>query len=211
MSRSKSTPARLLTLIAASMLLLNLTARAETVPPPCPAMADGAPTCECASHPHRGGNGMEFFERLDTALGLSDTQKQELGALLEMYRPRIKELAERGVNSSQALFTVAPDDPAYNTRAAELSQLAGSSATEMVTLLAELQSNAYALLTREQQAKFMELRAEQRARMETMREQMRERRANGDWQPGMHMRHHMGDHACTPMPGEVDTAPAASD
>jgi protein CpxP len=176
---------RVIPVIALAGLLANgaLAEDATAPSPACPVLQDGE-SCRCQHGPHHGGQhggpaGMELFERMGTELALSDTQKQELGALLEMYRPRIKELAERGAKSGQALFDVAPDDPAYNTRAAELSQLAGTTAAEMVTLLTELQASAYALLTPEQQSKFLELRAERRTRMETLRTRMQERRARG--------------------------------
>ncbi len=177
---------RIIPVLALAGLLVNV-ARAEestAASPVCPVMPNGE-SCSCQHGSHHGGQhggaaGMELFERMGTELALSDNQKQQLGALLEMYGPRIKELAKRGATSSQALFDVAPDDPDYNTRAAELSQLASTTAAEMVTLLTELQANAYALLTPEQKAKFLELRAEQRKRMETLRERMKERRARGD-------------------------------
>lgn len=171
--------------LAVAGLIGNVALGQETAPAPaCPVMQEGQ-SCDCQHGPHHGGMhgggpaGMELFERMGAELALSDTQKQELAALLEMYRPRIKELAERSAQSTQALFDIAPDDADYNNRAAELSQLAGTTAAEMVTLLTELQGSAYALLTEAQQAKFLELRAERRQRMETMRERMKARRASG--------------------------------
>jgi Spy/CpxP family protein refolding chaperone len=167
-------------LLLVSLLGNIAVAEESTVPSPaCPVMQDGE-ICSCKHYSHHGAQGtagMELFERMATELALSDTQKQELGTLLEMYRPRISELVERSIASSKALFEIAPDDPAYNSRAAELSQLAGTTSAEIVTLMSELQANAYALLMPEQQAKFLQLRAERRQRMETMRDRNKERRS----------------------------------
>jgi Spy/CpxP family protein refolding chaperone len=149
----------------------------------CPA---GEHACECHHGSHHGlqgdPDGMQMFERMSDEMGLSDDQMQQLAALSEMYRPRFKELMQRGTESRQALLTMAPDDPAYNTTASEMSQLASLTAAEMITLITELQANAYALLTTEQQAQYLELRAQQRAKMEAKKAAMEERRKAGGGQ-----------------------------
>ena len=180
--------ANILPIVTLSVLLMSTAAAEETATPACMAKQDNPEKC-CSAHAHPDGVAdMDMFARMSTELALSDPQKQELATLLEMYRPRLKELAERGMTSGQAMLEIAPDDASYNIRAAELSQLAGASAAEMVTLLTELQANAYALLTTEQQARFLSLRAEQRQKMEAKRAQMQEYRATGDWQ-GHHCMH----------------------
>jgi Spy/CpxP family protein refolding chaperone len=157
----------------------------------CPAGEHGEHACSCKhgdkAGPHHGNHhgskggmdGMQMFERMGEEMALSDDQKQQLAALSEMYRPRFEELMQRGTESRQALLTMAPDDPAYNTTASEMSQLASLTAAEMVTLIAELQANAYALLTTEQQAEYLQLRAQQRAKMEAKKAEMEERRKAG--------------------------------
>ena len=100
-------------------------------------------------------------------------------ALIQIYQPRIKELLER-TGQSRELLSLAPNDPNYSLEAAKMSQLAGATASEMVILLSELQSNAFALLSNEQQARYMELRAEQRERMEQCRAEMEARRESGE-------------------------------
>ena len=142
-------------------------------------------------HGKPGGAGpMAMFKRMGEELALTEPQKLELAALMEMYRPRIKELAQRGQESRQALMAMAPDDPAYNTEAAQLSEQAGASAAELVTLLTELQANAYALLTAEQQATFMAKRVEMRERMEKRKAEMEARREAGEAGYGHGMGHH---------------------
>lgn len=179
---------KILPVITMSLLLVNTATAEEATAPACLAMADNQTNCPCGHGHPEGVDGMSMLERMGAEIALTDTQKQELAALLEMYRPRIQELAERGVTSGKAMLEIAPDDVSYNTRAAELSQLAGTSAAEMVTLLTELQANAYALLTAAQQAQFLELRAEQRQKMEARRAQMQEHRKAGDWK-GKHCMH----------------------
>jgi Spy/CpxP family protein refolding chaperone len=149
---------------------------------------------------------MAMFARMGEELGLTEPQKQELAALMEMYRPRIKELAQRGQESPRALMGMAPDDPAYNKLATELSEQAGASAAELVTLLTELQANAYALLTTEQQATFMAKRAEMRERMEKRQAEMEARREAGEpgYGPGFGMRHGMGHHPCKGCSGSEE-------
>lgn len=199
---------KIMPVIAMTVLLMNTAVADETPAPECLAMPDKQEQC-CSGHAHHGGiAGVGVLENISTEIALTDTQKQELGALLEMYRPRIKELADRGMTSSQAMLEIAPDDVAYNTRAAELSQLAGASAAEMVTLLTELQANAYALLTAEQQAKFLELRAEQGQKMEARRRNMQQRRELGDWKAGQHFGHSKGKH-CMHMPSPSDNTAAS--
>jgi Spy/CpxP family protein refolding chaperone len=143
---------------------------------------------------------MAMFTRMGEELALTEPQKQELAALMEMYRPRIKELAQRGQENLRPLMDMAPDDPAYNKLATELSEQAGASAAEMVTLLTELQANAYALLTTEQQATFMAKRAEMRERMDKRKAEMEARREAGEtgYGPGMGMgmNHGMGHRPC---------------
>lgn len=203
---------KLLPVIAMTVLLANAAAADEAAESACLAMEDNQ-AHDCCGHAHMDGRtGIDMFERMSTEMALTDVQKQELAALLEMYRPRIKELAERGMTSGQAMFEIAPDDTSYNTRAAELSQLAGASAAEMVTLLTELQSNAYALLTDEQQAKFLEMRAEQRQKMAAKRASMQQRRASGDMRGAKEFGHGHGMHcAHIPMPADSSAVSLATD
>ena len=199
---------RILSLLIISAALAA-PAGAEDAPAPssteCTAMQSGECPADCPHHgAHAGPEGLDMFERMDAELALSDSQKQQLGALLEMYRPRIMELWKRGEGSADALFDLAPDAPEYATRAAELSQLAGTSAAEMVTLMTELQSNAYALLNADQQKTFMAMRAEQRARMEARKAEMQAKKEAGTLDTG---HHHHRCKACAWL--EADDAAAA--
>ena len=117
---------------------------------------------------------MGMLPRMGEKLGLSEAQKQDMAALMEMYGPRFKELAARGKADREALMAMAPDDPGYGELTAAVSKEAGLAAAEAVTLLGELQGNVYALLTPEQQTKYLELRAAQKEKMREHRERRKE-------------------------------------
>jgi hypothetical protein len=121
-----------------------------------------------------GGEGMGVPPRLAEKLNLSEQQQQDLLALMALYGPRFKQIAERGKADRELLAALAPDDSAYGEYSARVSQEAGLAAAESVTLLTELQSNIYALLNEEQQANYMDMRAGLRERMQTWREGSRE-------------------------------------
>jgi len=202
----------------AALLLVSGVLVAQTTATATTETADGqsCPTaeagdCSCPHNKHGMGHGksmhgypggpdgagpMAMFDRMGEEVGLTEPQKQELAALMQMYRPRIKELGERGQEDRRALMVMAPNDPAYNKQADVLSKQAGASAAEMVTLLTELQANAYALLSVEQQATFLRLRAEQRQRMEQRKIEMQARREAGAPGYGPGSGHGMGKHQC---------------
>jgi Spy/CpxP family protein refolding chaperone len=128
-----------------------------------------------------GAEGMGMPTKLAEKLDLSEQQKQDFLTLMELYAPRFKEIAARGKAEREALITTAPDAATYAELAARVSQEAGLAAAEVVTLMAELQSNVYALLNSEQQAKYLALRDEQQQRMQDRRER---------WQNGEKPEHH---------------------
>jgi Spy/CpxP family protein refolding chaperone len=128
-----------------------------------------------------GAEGMGMPAKLAEKLDLSEQQKQDFLTLMELYAPRFKEIAARGKAEREALITTAPDAATYAELAARVSQEAGLAAAEVVTLMAELQSNVYALLNSKQQAKYLALRDEQQQRMQDRRER---------WQNGEKPEHH---------------------
>jgi len=128
---------------------------------------EGCPHGKGSAGGHHGGMGM--FEHMGQKLELSESQKQEMAALMQMYGPRFKELMQKGAASREAIMNIPPDDSGYAVHAAELSKQAGESAAEAVTLLTEMQSNFYALLDYEQKARYLELRKQHQAKMEARR------------------------------------------
>lgn len=182
------------TAFPSKLLLFSLLAIAAMLVQPLALADDGAAAVEsqCPHHAgghdgmhHFGGEGFSGVEGMGDSLGLTDNQKQDLASLIQIYQPRIKELLER-TGQSRELLAMAPDDPNYSLETAKLSQLAGATAAEMVILLSELQSNAYALLSNEQQERYMELRAEQRQRMEQCRAEMEARKQSGETGTALH-------------------------
>jgi Spy/CpxP family protein refolding chaperone len=128
-----------------------------------------------------GGSGeLRLMEKMGADLNLSENQKKDFAALLELYRPRFEEIARRGAADRKQLLILAPDAPDYTVLAEKVSAEAGRSAAETVTLLAELQGLVFALLTTEQQQTYLRLRAERRAKMQEHREKMK----SGDYHHG---------------------------
>jgi Spy/CpxP family protein refolding chaperone len=169
-----------MTRLASFFTLLTLTLLMHG---PAQAGAHKSPTAAGSAHAgggHHGyrgmggdGEGMDMLAGMGEKLGLSDTQKQDLGSLLEIYRPRFEELAKRGQASREQLLATTPDGPGYSALTDEVSAEAGRTAAEVVVLMAELQTNAYSLLTNDQQAKYLEMRTNMRERMQTRRDEMR--------------------------------------
>jgi Spy/CpxP family protein refolding chaperone len=114
----------------------------------------------------KGPGNMRHMQKMGSKLDLTDTQQQDFIALLDMYKPRFEEIIKRGKPDRDTLLEMAPDDSGYDAQVKKVSDEAGKSAAETVTLLAELQGLVYALLTSEQQQTYLELRAKQRSKMQ---------------------------------------------
>jgi len=106
----------------AALLLMAMSLALSTSVSAAEPTADGEHDSECQHGSSGDPDGMQMLERMREEMGLSDDQMQQLGSLSEMYRPRFTELAQRGTETRQALLTMAPDDPAYNSTASEMSQ-----------------------------------------------------------------------------------------
>ena len=140
---------------------------------------------------------MRHLESMAAKLNLTDAQKKDFAALVDLYKPRFEQLVKRGEADRDELFDMAPDDPSYSSQTDLVSQDASRSAAEAVTLIAELQGLVYGLLTPEQQDIFLGLRAEQRARMEERR--ARYRAGDFDHRKGKqrHCRHMKSGGSCS--------------
>jgi Spy/CpxP family protein refolding chaperone len=159
---------------------------------------------------HRGGGAgpgagkapgsMQHMGKLAEKLDLSEAQKKDFAALLEMYRPRFEALAKRGKADRETLLAMAPDDAAYGSLTSKVSDEAGKAAAESVVLMAELQGLVYALLTAEQQQSYLEVRAEQRTRMQELHEQRQQ-----DGYQGKHG--HKSGHHCAHKDHDAEACP----
>jgi len=123
-----------------------------------------------AASPHHSN--VEAFREQMARLQLSEQQKQDVGALLQVYKQRFDEIRARGEADRRALLAAAPDDRNYDELVAAVAEEAARSVREGVYLLGELQATGYALLTAEQQAEYRALKAEAEAR-------------RADWQAGI--------------------------
>jgi hypothetical protein len=101
-------------LFAATLFLVagSLFAQTEPAEPAQPSAGKTCPHADTGTCPHgrhgksahgkpmhggpAGAGPLGMFERMGDELALTDPQKQELAALMQMYRPRIMELGERG-------------------------------------------------------------------------------------------------------------------
>jgi Spy/CpxP family protein refolding chaperone len=140
------------------------------------------------AHGKRQGDNAGMF---GAELKLSGTQKQEFASLMQIYGPRLQEIRKRGQDERKRLLSMAPDDPDYSKLTDQVAKDASKSATEVVVLLAELQSNAYALLTSEQQQKSGEFRQKILERLDTIRERGGEGMRRGG---GKHRMRQQGKH-----------------
>lgn len=129
-----------------------------------------------------GAGEMRLMEKMGADLNLTENQKKDFAALLELYRPRFEEIARRGSADRKKLLEAAPDAPDYTVLAEQVSAEAGRAAAETVTLLAELQGLVYALLSADQRERYLQLRAERRAKMQ----EYRDKKAAGDYEHDMH-------------------------
>ncbi len=143
----------------------------------CPAGKEGCPHQHKHSDKHHHGHGHKhggYHGRggpdgkggmFGEEMNLSEQQKQDMAALMQIYGPRLGDIRKRGQENRRRLMGMNPDDPAYSGLTDSVAKEAAASASEVIILLAELQSNAYTLLTPEQQQKFGEFRQKMLDRM----------------------------------------------
>jgi hypothetical protein len=108
------------------------------------------------------------------ALGLTNTQKQDLGTLVQLYAERLQAIATRGDTDRRELLELSPLDPDYDTLTNQVSQEAANAAGDVVNVLSELQRTAFLLLSNAQQDALLVLRAEQQ---QAVRERIAEMQA----------------------------------
>ncbi|MEE4186071.1 MAG: hypothetical protein V2J12_09915 [Gammaproteobacteria bacterium] len=121
----------------------------------------------------------EFRAQLEAdlnALGLSATQKQDLGALVQLYGEQLAAIIRRGEAARVELLQLSPLDPDYDTVTNQVSQAAAANAADVVNTLSELQRTAFLLLSNAQQDRFLQLRAERQQEMRAKLAELRARR-----------------------------------
>lgn len=119
-------------------------------------------SCKYKQHRHAKGDDVALVRQRLAALELTEKQKQEFATLLQLYQPRVTELRKRGEAARQQLLSTIPGAIEYSALVDEVAAEASRTAGELVVLLSELQSNAYALLTPAQQSQWQELKLDLR-------------------------------------------------
>ena len=170
-------PAKLFVTACAALALLPAVALAAD---------DSAESAPCENHGKHHGDiagHQDMRAQLEAelaTLGLSDTQKQDIGTLVQLYGERLQAIAARGDENRRELLELSPLDPDYDTLTNEVSQEASAAAGEVVNVLSELQRTAFLLLSNEQQDTLLQLRAEkQQAMQERIAAKRAERAARG--------------------------------
>jgi len=157
---------------------------AATLPgAPAALAAPGAAAGDVQAARHQAA-AAEFREQLEAdlnELGLSATQKQDLGALIQLYGEQLSAIVRRGEAARVELLQLSPLDPDYDTVTNQVSQDAAANAADVVNTLSELQRTAFLLLSNAQQDRFLELRAlrqqEAKAKMAELRARREAERA----------------------------------
>lgn len=118
------------------------------------------------------------------SLGLSATQKQDLGTLIQLYGEQLGAILSRGDAARLELLQLSPLDPDYDTVTNVVSQEAAAAAGNLVNTLSELQRTAFLLLSNEQQDTFLQLRATRQAEARAKMAELRARREAAQAQRG---------------------------
>lgn len=118
----------------------------------------------------RGGGhdfGLHMLNRMADKLDLAPEQREQIEEIVQTAKPKLKELGQSMHELRFQLMEISPNDPAYSTVVAEVSQASADLARDMVLLTSDVRVRVYSVLTLEQQAKAAEMKA-------GMREKMRE-------------------------------------
>ena len=122
---------------------------------------------------HHGGPGMMIpglfpphaLKKIGQELGLSPEQHQTIQGLFQQARPGFEQLHKQMRANAELLMKTRPDDSAYQTVVANVSQSTGDIATQLVLQGSQLRAQVFALLTPEQKTKLagLQTRMEQHA------------------------------------------------
>lgn len=97
------------------------------------------------------------LDRIANELGLSPEQRQTIRGLFEQARPGFGQLRGQMRAGAELLARTAPDDPAYQSVVANVSQSAADLAAQFVLQASQLRSEVHGVLTPEQRAKLVAL------------------------------------------------------
>ncbi|PID41676.1 MAG: hypothetical protein CSB48_13580 [Proteobacteria bacterium] len=95
--------------------------------------------------------GMEHFYRIADRLDLTDSQEQQLDAIIDNARIKMRE-GDHFRAVMRALVTdLNPDDSDYEVKLHDPAERAAAAATEKTLFIGKVKKDVYALLTAEQQ------------------------------------------------------------
>ena len=131
-----------------TILLVSLLA---TAVPTTGAIADGG----FGGGPMSGVPGkLEFMiERMAHHLDLTDDQRVSIENILQAAKPEFETLRDQAMANRDAIESLDPTDPAYDTTLQNIAISKGQLATEATLLMARVRGEAHAVLTAEQIAK----------------------------------------------------------
>jgi Spy/CpxP family protein refolding chaperone len=95
--------------------------------------------------------------RLADELGLTPEQRQTIRGLFDQARPGFGQLRRQMQAGAELLVRTAPDDPAYQSVVANVSQSAADLAAQFVLQAGQLRSQVHGVLTAEQRAQLAAL------------------------------------------------------
>ena len=117
--------------------------------------------------PIPGGPGkLEFMvERMADHLDLTDDQRISVENILQAAKPEIEALRDQAMANRDAIESLDPSNPAYDTTLQNIAVSNGQLATEATLLMARVRGEAHAVLTEEQIAKLERGKARMKERM----------------------------------------------
>jgi Spy/CpxP family protein refolding chaperone len=113
--------------------------------------------------------------RMADQLGLTPEQRQAVKGFFEQAKPGFEQLHKQMRANAELLLKTQPDDPAYQTVVASVSQSAAELASQFVLQASQLRAQVHSVLTPEQRVKLVALEANLHARAQ-------DRRAHGHGQ-----------------------------
>ena len=113
------------------------------------------------------GNLEFMIERMADHLDLTDDQRVSIENILQAARPEIETLRDQAMANREALDSLDPADPAYDTTLQNIAISNGELATAGTLLMVRVRGEARAVLTEEQIAKLERGKARMKDRMQS--------------------------------------------
>jgi Spy/CpxP family protein refolding chaperone len=107
--------------------------------------------------------------RVGNQLGLSSEQRQAIKGFFEQARPGLEQLHTQLRVNAELLAKTRPDDPAYQSVVANISQSAAELATQFVLQTSQLRSQVHGVLTPDQKDRLVALESERHTRLQQQR------------------------------------------